>query len=321
MPIYAMSCFKPAPREINALESFLKKFLLEGVNEMTKIPLLNWEVVCKPKEYGGAGLRKMEQQNLALGAKLVWKLYRSPNKLWCRIMQKKYLDNNDPLRILAINIKKSGSAIWKFIKECRHLITNHISWKIGNGKKTKFWHDSWNRYESIKSCFEENNWIGELEGFYGVYVADYVEDAPLECGGHVWKEIRANDMGIEWQERLMEIIKQRKISLNKEEDEIIWCAARLGEYKVKLGYQLQSIEHNRCEWASSLCWDKFVAPRAGAFLWTTMHGRMLTGERLKTYRINGPSRCVLCKIKEETIDHLLYDCRLQEIVGTGFIQI
>lgn len=44
----------------------------------------------------------MEEQNIALGAKLIWKLYYEPGKLWCKIMQKKYMDCEDPTRILTL---------------------------------------------------------------------------------------------------------------------------------------------------------------------------------------------------------------------------
>ncbi|XP_059070690.1 uncharacterized protein LOC131860311 [Cryptomeria japonica] len=51
-----------------------------------------------------------------------------------------------------------------------------------------------------------------------------------------------------------------------------------------------------------------VLPKAGAFLWTTLHGRILTGERLKLIRIARPNVCLLCKENEETVEHLLFWC-------------
>ncbi|GLJ32366.1 hypothetical protein SUGI_0651340 [Cryptomeria japonica] len=223
-------------------------------------------------------------------------------------MQKKYLDNDDLARILTISTNRNGSAIWKFIKECRYLITDQLSWKVGNGHKAKFWHDSWNVYESVKSYFVDQNWIDEVERCYGIYMVDYVTENPRGSGICGWKDISANGMTKETHERLVEIMKQRRITINKEEDEIIWCAVQSGEHKVKLGYQIQTIDQEKCEWSASLCWDKLVAPQVEAFLWTTMHGRILTRERLKKYGINGPTRCMLCKADEETTGHLLYGC-------------
>lgn len=70
LPIYAMSCFKLTPRVIDALESFMKKFLWEGAKEDKHILLIHWNTTCLAKENGGARLRHMEFQNLALWMKL-----------------------------------------------------------------------------------------------------------------------------------------------------------------------------------------------------------------------------------------------------------
>lgn len=90
------------------------------------------------KEDGGAWLRKLSLQNLALGGKLSWKMYKCPNKLWSKIFQKKYLDSGDPQHIFTIVDTYRGSPTWNFLWSSRGIITSHISWKIGNGNKAKF---------------------------------------------------------------------------------------------------------------------------------------------------------------------------------------
>lgn len=127
MPIYAMFVFKLSSKALQALESFFKKFSWEGAKKIKKIPLFNWDIVCKTKESGGGGLRKMEMQNLAMGEKLIWKMYRSPEKLWCSIMQKKYLDDSNPIRILMANGISDGLGVRKFMNECRHIIMDHLT--------------------------------------------------------------------------------------------------------------------------------------------------------------------------------------------------
>lgn len=43
-----------------------------------------------PKNMGGLGLRKMFEVNMALVAKLGWRLVESPDSLWVRITKSKY---------------------------------------------------------------------------------------------------------------------------------------------------------------------------------------------------------------------------------------
>lgn len=71
---------------------------------------------------------------MALGSKLSWKIYREPNCLWCKIFQNNYLDSLDPKRILTIGTSNGGLAIWNFLWDRRKLITEHLTWKINNGK-------------------------------------------------------------------------------------------------------------------------------------------------------------------------------------------
>ncbi|GLJ15270.1 hypothetical protein SUGI_0249820 [Cryptomeria japonica] len=237
-------------------------------------------------------------------------MYRSPEKQWCQIMQKKYLDNDDPMRILTADSLINGSTTWKFMKESRHIITNHISWKIGNGRKARFWHNSWNGHVEVIKVLGAQEWIHLAERECGEFVVDYIEEFPLGSGLFRWKIPNKDYISLDSREKVREILESRIIVLNREEDEIIWCAAKSGEYKVNLGYQTMHIMQEVTEWPFRVCWDKMVAPRAGAFLWTAYHGRILTGERLKTYGIYGPSVCVMCKMAEETTNHLLYECQV-----------
>lgn len=77
VPIYVMSCFKMTRKALSGLEGFLKFFIWEGSKEVKKIPLINWDIICLPKGSDGAGLRRMEIKNLALGAKLSWNCIES----------------------------------------------------------------------------------------------------------------------------------------------------------------------------------------------------------------------------------------------------
>lgn len=87
--------------------------------------------------------------NTTLGAKLVWQLTNDLEQLWIRILKAKYLDSNENIRILTIQYPIRGSSIWNFILSCKHVITDHISWVIGNGNRAKFWEDSWNGNKSL----------------------------------------------------------------------------------------------------------------------------------------------------------------------------
>lgn len=121
--IYFLFIYKFPNRVVSGLESIFKKFLWEGLKDEKKIPLISWDATCLAKEDGGAGLHKLSLQNQALGAKLIWKMYKTSEKPWCYIMAPKYLDSWEVDRILTVANASSGSHFWKHIWDSCELIT------------------------------------------------------------------------------------------------------------------------------------------------------------------------------------------------------
>lgn len=50
-----------------------------------------------------------------------------------------------------------GSVVWNFLWESRNIITEHLSWQVMNGWKTKFWDDSWKGEKPLRKMFEDQN--------------------------------------------------------------------------------------------------------------------------------------------------------------------
>lgn len=125
----------------------------------------------------------MKLQNYSLGAKLIWKIYRQLDKPWCQIIQNKYLDNNDSSRILTIANLEGASAVWKFLSKCRHVITYHLSWRLGNGQRVLFWNDLWDGHQSLSKTFDLGNYVERLQEDFGCRVVDYVTFEPNAIGG------------------------------------------------------------------------------------------------------------------------------------------
>lgn len=75
-----------------------------------------------------------------------------------------------------------------------------------------------------------------------------------------------------------------------------------------MGNELQRKRQKDGNRSVALCWDRWVLPIVGAFLWIALHGKILTSDRLKLIGIQEPNKCCLCKNEEESTDHLLYNC-------------
>lgn len=201
---------------------------------------------------------------------------------------------------------KKGSPVWNFIWDNRSLLTYHLSWNIGNGRKAKFWSDSWGGEKPLKEIFEDQDWVNLVEANTGSKVKDYFSPGGTIGGRVVWKKCSIGNRDL--CAKLDQLLSQRQIFVFEKEDKVFWCATKSGEYKVKWGYEIQRKRIRNPEWPYKLCWHNRILPKAGAFFLIALQDKVLTVNILKYIGIVGPSRCILCKKDEETSNHFLFNC-------------
>lgn len=157
---------------LDTLRHFLWNSNKDGKN---KLPLVACDKVCLPKDLGGTGIGNLEKHNLALGAKLVWKLYENFDSFWAQIMFAKYLNNGPREYIFQISNLPLVLVMWNFICKCRNVILPHLSWIVHNGKKVRFWDEVWNGHTPLRNIRDWSPLISKLSSLWGVFVADYFE--------------------------------------------------------------------------------------------------------------------------------------------------
>jgi hypothetical protein len=75
IPIFQFSALYAPVGIKKELAIITRKFLWQGgkVNGK-KFHMFKWATTCAPKENGGLGIRDLEKINLALGAKVIWRV-------------------------------------------------------------------------------------------------------------------------------------------------------------------------------------------------------------------------------------------------------
>ncbi|CAN1159680.1 Putative ribonuclease H protein At1g65750 [Linum perenne] len=103
---------------LSVLNSIPSYSMWTGSQIKTKVHLLAWDHICRPKNQGGLGLRKARELNQAYLMKLGWEILNQPDKLWVRVMTSKYLEetSNGP----QLRRKSGGSSLWRGIHAVWH---------------------------------------------------------------------------------------------------------------------------------------------------------------------------------------------------------
>lgn len=78
-----MQCF-PFAKKIDKKEwrDLCNSFLWKGVVADAKGAKESWECVCKPRDEGGLGIKKLADWNIASWARMIWLLFRGFDSLW-----------------------------------------------------------------------------------------------------------------------------------------------------------------------------------------------------------------------------------------------
>lgn len=92
------------------------------------------------KEDGGLGLKDIEDFNMALLAKQVWRLITKPNILMSKVVKAKYFSDS---KIFKETTKTRDSWMWRSWNEAKTLLKDGSCWKVGNEINIRIRDDKW----------------------------------------------------------------------------------------------------------------------------------------------------------------------------------
>ncbi|GAU27943.1 hypothetical protein TSUD_146580 [Trifolium subterraneum] len=113
--VYALSFFKAPSGTISSIDSLLSKFFWVGSEDFRKTSWISWSTICLRKEYGGLGVRRLREFNIALLGKWCWRMLVDRGGLWFRLLAARYGLEIGRLRAGG----RSGSSWWREIVRIR----------------------------------------------------------------------------------------------------------------------------------------------------------------------------------------------------------
>ena len=146
------------PRKVaNEIIGLQRRFLWNGNDGTRYSALVQWDVVQRPKKQGGLGVGDPTLKNAALLFKWWWRFACEEGAMWRIVVQS--LHEEDQI-LLPTKTAASIPGPWRDIKQIAWKETptskaffEHISVRIGNGSRVKFWLDVWAHRKSLKELF------------------------------------------------------------------------------------------------------------------------------------------------------------------------
>ncbi|XP_028213852.1 uncharacterized protein LOC114396123 [Glycine soja] len=111
-----------------------------------RISWVKWSKVCSPKINGDLGVKDVGIFNETLLTKWKWSCFHQRNDMWVKIINSKY-GGWDALG--GVGSLQNQSIWWRDIKMVRdgddgdRWFDVQVTWSLGDGMRTNFWHDNW----------------------------------------------------------------------------------------------------------------------------------------------------------------------------------
>jgi hypothetical protein len=148
VPIYLLSYIKFPKWAIKILNSHFANFLWSDTEGKNKYHLANWESVSMLKEFGGLRIPSLRDLNTCLLASWLKRYQADRGRIWKDLIYFKYKTNNPNI---FYSKDTNCSQFFKGFVWASKAAKMGLRWKIGDGKKIKFWEDNWLGTSSLLS--------------------------------------------------------------------------------------------------------------------------------------------------------------------------
>ena len=278
---------------LRQLTKLQRAFLWAGSDKTTGAKCkVNWDIVCRPSEFGGLGVLNTEKFARALRLRWLWFEWKEPSKMWVGL--------GNPCDDKDYDLFYAFSTI-----------------TVGNGARTPFWDAPWvhgrkpkdiapliygaatRKNWKIREALLDNAWISKINLSHNFSIHHFSQFLLL------WSSIQ----GFQLQ--------------HDAEDEIVWKHTDSGLYTAASAYKAQFHGMMRSP-LEHVIWKVWAPPKVKFLAWLAAQNRGWTADRLAKRGWPNCCLCPLCMREQKTVDHLLLQCRFTIRVWNmikGWLQI
>ncbi|KAJ9536738.1 hypothetical protein OSB04_un000123 [Centaurea solstitialis] len=253
-----------------------------------------WSMVCRPKDCGGLGFRRLAVWNRALLAKNLWAIISNRSCLWV-----------DWVRLYALRDSQFWTAKrttwWSWLLSklmtLRPDIRRFVKVSIGDGSTTNAWEDAW------LDCGH----LADFVSYRFIHASGFSQTTTvrqlLDTFHDGWPDT--------WNTRFPVLTNLTLPSIRPNElDTVRWESDGQGDgvFSIQRAYTSFMGALPVVPWWRSV-WFKCHIPKHAFCLWTACLNRLPTQDRMATWKEEPPDlKCSLCGITNDSHDHLFFEC-------------
>ncbi|GJZ80021.1 putative RNA-directed DNA polymerase, eukaryota, reverse transcriptase zinc-binding domain protein [Tanacetum coccineum] len=294
MHIYWASMFILPSCVLNDIEQLMRGFLWCQGRLKKGRAKVSWDLVCRPRNEGGLGIRKLDLFNKALMAVHLWNLISLKDSLWVKWIHTYKLKNQS---FWDIPIRGNMTWGWRKILQIRPVIRDYIWHRIGDGMQASAWFDKWcnvgplSQYVTTRDLFRA-----------GFTLSSKVNDLIVN-GMWSWPH--------EWNSKYPMLASLVPPMLVETHDQLEWhdLTGSVKKFDVATVWETIRPHYDVVPW-HDVVWYSYCIPRYSLHLWLVIHGKLKTQDKLRTWDITGElaMSCPLCGNQPDTHEHLFFEC-------------
>ncbi|XP_059650532.1 uncharacterized protein LOC132296338 [Cornus florida] len=147
---YWCSIFDVPVAVINQIQILCRDFLWGSKEHANKLHLMKWDMITRPKDEGGLGIRKLMDIQVASKCVLVWDFLTSKDRLWISWFQHKYSSKCNYWSAIP---RMSSSVVWKSMLSVRDIMLQHCEFQIDTGHSFLLFKDPWCAGQTVVAKF------------------------------------------------------------------------------------------------------------------------------------------------------------------------
>ena len=301
IPTFPMSCYLLPKGLCKKISSATSNFWWGSGPNSKGMHWISWDKLCLSKKEGGIGFRSLEEFNIALLAKQLWRLEHNPNSLLTRVLKGRYFRNSHPFKAPKASRPSYG---WRSMMAAKDLVTKGLRRTIGTGEDTLVWQDLWLPDETARPPTITHDYDPNLR------VSDLIDPVEKEWDNSKLRSLlHPNDIPL---------VRSLNLKRNPGRDGYCWNLTTSGKYSVKSGYMLaRSKPDEDTEFRNQLpslnplkekIWKVKTGKKICYLMWQILSGAISVNERLFKRHIGNDPSCPRCGCAEETINHTIFTC-------------